>query len=85
MRIADFIVKDPMVLGHETSGVIVGVGSKVKNLKVGDRVALEPGQTCGTCYECKRGKYELCDEIVFAATPPYDGTLQAYYKLSQDL
>ncbi|KIM46077.1 hypothetical protein M413DRAFT_441139 [Hebeloma cylindrosporum] len=84
-RIADFIVKNPMVLGHESSGVISKVGSSVENLKVGDRVAMEPGATCGTCESCKSGRYELCPDIIFAATPPYDGTLGRYYRLPAHL
>jgi len=74
-----------MVLGHESSGVIFKVGSKVTNLKPGDRVALEPGQACRTCDSCKRGVYQQCPDMVFAATPPYDGTLGRYYTLSSDL
>ncbi|KZW04061.1 putative xylitol dehydrogenase [Exidia glandulosa HHB12029] len=84
-RIGDFIVDAPMVLGHESSGVIYKVGSKVKNLAPGTRVALEPGASCRTCDACKSGHYELCPEMVFAATPPYDGTLGRYYKLPADL
>lgn len=42
-RIGDFIVKQPMILGHESSGVVVEVGSEVKTLKAGDRITMEPG------------------------------------------
>ena len=45
-RIGNFIVETPFVLGHEAGGTVVEVGKNVKNLKVGDRVALEPGKTC---------------------------------------
>jgi len=84
-RIGDFIVESPMVLGHESSGIVTKVGSKVKHLTPGTRVALEPGATCRVCDDCKAGRYELCPDIVFAATPPYDGTLGRYYKLPADL
>ncbi|KAG6873737.1 hypothetical protein C0995_011556 [Termitomyces sp. Mi166 len=84
-RIGDFIVKNPMVLGHESSGVVAKVGPDVKHLKVGDRVAMEPGATCKRCDACKSGRYELCPDIIFAATPPYDGTLARYYRLPADL
>jgi len=70
-----------MVLGHESSGVVFKVGAKVKHLKPGDRVALEPGAACGICHDCKLGQYQLCPEMVFAATPPNDGTLGRYYRL----
>jgi len=46
---------------------------------------MEPGATCRSCDACKIGKYELCPDIEFAATPPYDGTLARYYKLPADL
>lgn len=82
--IGQFVVKEPMVLGHESSGVISKVGSAVTTLKVGDRVALEPGVPCRRCEPCKSGKYNLCVHMVFAATPPHDGTLAKYYVLPED-
>lgn len=77
-RIGDYIVKPPFVLGHEASGTIAAIGTDVKHLKVGDRVALEPGKTCGKCDYCKRGRYNLCPDVVFFATPPVDGVFQEY-------
>lgn len=82
--IGQFVVKDPMVLGHESSGVISKVGSAVTTLKVGDHVAMEPGIPCRRCEPCKEGKYNLCEKMAFAATPPYDGTLAKYYVLPED-
>ncbi|KAG8761443.1 hypothetical protein FRC14_003856 [Serendipita sp. 396] len=84
-RIGDFIVEKPMVLGHESAGIVYKVGSKVKHLKPGARVAMEPGATCRVCEPCKHGRYELCADIEFAATPPYDGTLARYYRVPADL
>lgn len=77
-RIGDFVVEYPFVLGHEAGGTVVEVGSNVKNLRVGDRVAMEPGKTCGTCEFCKQGKYNLCKDVIFFATPPVDGVFQEY-------
>lgn len=77
-RIGDFIVKPPFVLGHEAGGTVVEIGKSVKNLKVGDRVALEPGKTCGHCEFCRTGRYNLCPDVVFFATPPVDGVFQEY-------
>jgi D-xylulose reductase len=82
--IGDFIVKAPMVLGHESSGVVEEVGDKVTTVKVGDQVAMEPGIPCRRCPRCKEGKYNLCVEMAFAATPPIDGTLAKYYTLPED-
>lgn len=76
--IGDYAVNPPFVLGHEPGGTIVEVGKNVKHLKVGDRVALEPGKTCGHCEFCKTGRYNLCPDVVFFATPPVDGVFQEY-------
>ncbi|GKT97149.1 xylitol dehydrogenase [Colletotrichum tofieldiae] len=67
--IGHFVVKDPMVLGHESAGTVVQVGENVKTLKVGDRIALEPGYPCRRCGDCLAGHYNLCHEMRFAATP----------------
>jgi len=76
--IGDFIVKPPFVLGHEAGGTVVAVGENVTHLKPGDRVALEPGRTCGHCEFCKTGRYNLCPDVEFFATPPVDGVFQEY-------
>lgn len=83
--IGDFVVRAPFVLGHEPGGTVVEVGSKVTHLKVGDRVALEPGKTCGHCRYCREGKYNLCPDVVFFATPPVDGVFQEYVAHEADL
>lgn len=82
--IGQFVVKDPMVLGHESAGTVVQVGPAVRSLKVGDRVALEPGYPCRHCRPCLGGKYNLCPDMKFAATPPYDGTLTGFWKAPAD-
>ena len=79
------IVKPPFVLGHEAGGTVVEVGSKVTHLKPGDRVALEPGKTCGKCEFCKTGRYNLCPDVIFFATPPIDGVFQDYVAHEADL
>lgn len=76
--IGNYIVKYPFVLGHECSGTVVEIGDNVKHLKVGDKVALEPGKTCGKCEFCKTGRYNLCPDVIFFATPPVDGVFQEY-------
>ena len=77
-RIGDFIVEYPFILGHECAGTVVEVGEGVTSLKVGDRVALEPGVPCGKCEMCRTGHYNLCPDVKFFATPPYDGCLMNY-------
>ncbi|HIR24931.1 MAG TPA: NAD(P)-dependent alcohol dehydrogenase [Candidatus Egerieimonas faecigallinarum] len=83
--IGDYVVEPPFVLGHEPGGTVVEVGKNVKHLKVGDRVALEPGKTCGHCEFCKTGRYNLCPDVVFFATPPVDGVFQEYVAHEADL
>jgi len=77
--IGDFIVKAPMLLGHESSGVVVKLGEGVSHLQVGDRVALEPGVPCRCCNFCKTGRYNLCPDVQFLATPPVHGNLARYH------
>lgn len=72
-RIGDFVVRAPIVLGHEASGVVVSTGSAVTSLAPGQRVSIEPGWPDGTCPQCLAGRYNLCPDVRFLATPPYDG------------
>lgn len=76
--IGDFIIKPPFVLGHEAGGIVVEKGKDVHHLEIGDKVALEPGRTCGHCEFCKSGRYNLCPDVIFFATPPVDGVFQEY-------
>lgn len=78
-RCGPFVVEKPMVIGHEAAGVVVKFGGDVKTLQVGDRVAIEPGVPCRLCVHCKTGRYNLCSEMRFCATPPYDGNLTRFY------
>lgn len=92
-KIGEFIVEEPIILGHEVSGQVVKVGTEVEKLQVGDRVALEPGIPCRKCKYCKSGRYNLCPEVEFMATPPYDGAFVEYithpadfsFKLSENI
>ncbi|KAK5874041.1 hypothetical protein PBY51_019024 [Eleginops maclovinus] len=81
-QIGDFVLTKPMVLGHEAAGRVVKVGSAVKHLKVGDRVAIEPGVPREMDEFFKKGRYNLSPTIYFCATPPDDGNLCQYYKHS---
>ena len=77
-RIGDYVVREPMTLGHEAAGEVVAVGEEVTQLKPGDRVAIEPGYTCRRCEFCKAGRYNLCADVIFMATPPIDGAFCDY-------
>ena len=77
-RIGDFVVNGDFILGHECAGTVVSVGDGVTHCAVGDRVALEPGATCGQCEFCTTGRYNLCPDVEFLATPPYHGCFENY-------
>jgi len=77
-RIGNFVVESPLVLGHEASGVIVGVGHGVSEGRVGERVSIEPGVPDMTCPQCLSGRYNLCPSMRFFATPPIDGAFAEY-------
>ncbi|MGB3258369.1 MAG: NAD(P)-dependent alcohol dehydrogenase [Ornithinimicrobium sp.] len=77
-RIGPFVVDSPLVLGHEAGGVVVAVGDDVSSLEVGQRVSIEPGVPCRNCPQCLSGRYNLCPDVRFFATPPYDGAFAEY-------
>lgn len=83
-RIADYVVREPLVLGHEAGGVVEAVGDGVDPARVGQRVALEPGVPCRHCRQCKEGRYNLCPDVQFFATPPVDGAFAEYVTLAAD-
>lgn len=74
-RIGPFVVNEPMVLGHESSGVVVEVGNAVNNLAVGDRVCMEPGIPDLSSRASREGHYNLDPAVQFWATPPIHGCL----------
>lgn len=76
---------EPQILGHEPSGVIVDVGEKVTTVKPGDRVTIEPGETCGHCHQCKSGHYNLCSEVRFLSVPGNKGAFAQYLVMGADM
>jgi L-iditol 2-dehydrogenase len=79
-RNGGIIVREPLCLGHEAAGEIVGVGEGVNNYANGDKIALEMGMPCEKCDLCKRGRYNICPKLRFrgsaSAWPHYQGSLQ---------
>lgn len=82
-RIGPFVVEKPLVLGHEPAGIVVGRGPGVTRHQVGQRVSLEPGVPCFQCTQCLAGRYNLCPDMRFFATPPIDGALCEYVTLHE--
>lgn len=75
-----FQPKKPFILGHEVGGIVVEKGANVKNLEIGDKVAVEPGEACGKCEFCLEGRYNLCADMNFMATTPFErGALCRYF------
>jgi L-idonate 5-dehydrogenase len=64
-RTGDFIVRDPMILGHEIAGEIAEVNGPGATLRPGDRVAVNPSRWCGTCVRCREGRHNLCENLYF--------------------
>lgn len=83
-RIGDFVVDGPLVLGHELSGSIVAVGAGVADSRVGERVAIEPQRPCHRCRQCLAGRYNLCPNMEFYATPPIDGAFTGYVTIQAE-
>jgi len=83
-RIGDFVVREPLILGHECAGEVVELGPQVTMLEVGDRVALEPGIPCRRCRHCMSGRYNLCQDVQFMATPPVHGAFCEYVTSPED-
>ncbi len=77
-RIGTTVLTDPLVIGHEASGVVSALGDEVECLEVGDRVAIEPAKPCMECEFCRTGHFNVCPGIPFMGTPPTDGALRDY-------
>ncbi len=82
-RIGPYVVREPLVLGHEPAGVVVALGPGATRHQVGQRVSLEPGVPCFQCKQCLSGRYNLCPDMRFFATPPIDGALCEYVSLHE--
>jgi D-xylulose reductase len=75
-RIADFVVRAPMILGHEASGTVIEMGAEVTTLKIGDRVCMEPGIPDPNSRTTRLGLYNIDPAVRFWATPPVHGILR---------
>lgn len=77
-RIGSAVVEKPIVMGHEASAVVDALGEGVTNVNVGDRVAIEPSNSCGECECCRTGHFNVCPNVKFFGTPPIDGCFRDY-------
>lgn len=75
--IGPFVVKAPMILGHEASGIVTEIGDGVETLQIGDRVCMEPGIPDPDSRATRLGLYNLDPAVRFWATPPVHGVLRS--------
>lgn len=77
-RLGDWVIEEPLVLGHESGGRIVAVGSGVDTSRIGERVSIEPQRPTTTSRETLSGHYNLDPEMRFYATPGVDGAFAQF-------
>ena len=87
-RVGDFIVKEPMVLGHEIAGTVAAVGAGVASVRPGLRVAINPSRPCRECDYCRRGRSNLCRDMRFlgsaAVSPHIQGGFSEHLIVRED-
>lgn len=86
-RNGSFVVREPLVPGHEASGVVAAVGPGVTRVKVGDHVAVSPSHACGRCGYCRRGREQLCESMRFLGSasvfPHAQGLFREYFVVGE--
>jgi len=86
-RNGNFIVREPLIPGHEASAVVAGVGAGVTRVRVGDKVAVSPSHACGRCEGCREGREQLCSNMKFLGSaslfPHVQGMFQEYFVMGE--
>jgi L-idonate 5-dehydrogenase len=86
-RNGSFVVREPLIPGHEASATVAAVGADVARVKVGDKVAVSPSHACGRCDYCREGREHLCRSMRFLGSaslfPHVQGMFQEYFVLSE--
>jgi L-iditol 2-dehydrogenase len=84
-RIGSQVVKYPFTVGHECAGTVVETGSSVRDVSVGERVAVEPAITCGSCDQCKAGRNNTCRNGRFLGCPGQaEGSLSEFIVMPEE-
>jgi L-idonate 5-dehydrogenase len=86
-RAGAFVVREPLIPGHEASGTVVAVGKGVGHVKAGDRVAVSPSHACGKCEVCRAGRENLCTAMCFLGSasvfPHSKGFFRDYFVIGE--
>ena len=86
-RNGNFVVREPLIPGHEASGVVESVGPGVTRVKKGDKVAVSPSHACGRCEGCRQGREQLCSNMKFLGSaslfPHVQGMFQEYFVMGE--
>ena len=86
-RNGSFVVREPLVPGHEASGVVAAVGAGVTRVKPGDKVAVSPSHACGACDYCREGREQLCRKMRFLGSasvfPHTQGMFREYFVMGE--
>jgi len=86
-RVANFVIREPLIPGHEASATVAAVGPDVTRVKSGDKVALSPSHACGRCEACRAGRENLCRQMFFLGSasvfPHAQGLFREYFVLSE--
>src|SRR5438874_10621507 len=86
-RNGSFVIREPLVPGHEASGVVARVGSGVTRVEMGDKVAVSPSHACGRCDYCREGREQLCANMKFLGSaslfPHVQGMFREYFVMGE--
>ena len=86
-RVGAFVLREPLIPGHEASGIVLRVGSAVTRVKPGDKVAVNPSHACGQCDYCLGGRFNLCRKMFFLGSasvfPHAQGLFRERFVLGQ--
>ncbi len=86
-RNGSFVIREPLIPGHEASGVVALVGAGVTRVKEGDKIAVSPSHACGRCDYCREGREQLCTNMRFLGSasrfPHVQGMFQEYFVMGE--
>ncbi|HCE46256.1 MAG TPA: hypothetical protein DET40_22145 [Lentisphaeria bacterium] len=84
-KIGSQVVEYPFTVGHEGAGIVAKIGPAVKNVKPGDRIAVEPAMSCWACDQCKAGRPHTCRKLRFLGCPKQaEGCLSEYIVMPEE-